>query len=260
MDAGKGRDPQLLLGLQNRQTSPLPTIVPERGFRSKFPIESLHITSEEKGERMGRERQRSIFSLDPSKPKTPQVISAFLQSAVIFGGPLLGMFAIERYPFLITDQSLYLGGLASISLFFLATFPLFRRNTLLQKMPLALKIVFRLGWGGCAAFLLLGIIGIANGFGTPLESREVAVVAKHQTLQREPVERTYYLAVRPWPGSRTVVELEAPRTTYDRLAVPIDRVDTPQNVLSEMPDAGQARLVIGKGRLGLDWLNTITPM
>jgi len=108
--------------------------------------------------------------------------------------------------------------------------------------------------------LAFGLVGIANGYLTPLETREVPVVAKHRTHQSDPALRTYYLAVRPWLGSRVVVELDGSRATYDRLNVPIDHIDTPQELLNEMPDAAQVRLVVGRGRLGLEWLKGIEPI
>ena len=46
----------------------------------------------------------------------------------------------------------------------------------------------------------------------------------------------------------------------DRLPVPIDHIDTPQELLNEMPDSTQVRLVVGRGRLGLEWLKGIEPI
>jgi len=59
--------------------------------------------------------------------------------------------------------------------------------------------------------LMLGLAGIANGYGTRLTTRDAAVVSKHSTSHRDPANRTYYVAIRAWPASRTVVELGAPR-------------------------------------------------
>ena len=85
----------------------------------------------------------------------------------------------------------------------------------------------------------------------------MAVVAKHTTRHSDPARRTYYVAMRAWPPSRTVVELGAPRDVYDRLSVPLVAIDTPQADLDAMPDAGHVRLVLGEGRLGLEWLKSI---
>jgi hypothetical protein len=90
-----------------------------------------------------------------------------------------------------------------------------------RGMPQFLKLQFRAGFGLCMTGLLLGLFGIANGYDTPLISRDVAVVAKHTTRHSDPARRTYYVAMRAWPPSRTVVELGAPREVYDRLSVPL---------------------------------------
>ena len=83
------------------------------------------------------------------------------------------------------------------------------------------------------------------------------MVAKRQTLQRDASRRTYYLAIRAWPDSRTVVELGAPRAVYDQLDVPLAAFETPQQVLDAMADAGYVKLTVGKGRFGLEWLKQI---
>ena len=168
-----------------------------------------------------RPEGRSPFSLDPSKPRGPQIVSIVWQSVNIFGGPLLFLIAAKYYPFLIQDRTLYIGGLASIIILFLASFALFHDNSFPHGMPGGAKLLFRAGWGLCTAGLLLGLGLLANGYGTPLISREAAVVSKRPTLHRDPSRRTYYLAIRAWPGSRTVVELSAPRDVYDRLDVPL---------------------------------------
>ena len=154
---------------------------------------------------------------------------------------------------------LYCGAICSIFFFFLSSFVVFRHDHSLYRFSLISRTLFRFGWGLSSAAFVWGIIGIANGLGTPLESRCVAVVAKHQTLQRNPANRTYYLAVRPWRESKAVVELECSRTTYDQLPVPINAIDTAQKVLSEMPGTDQVILTVGKGRFGLEWLKSIEP-
>jgi hypothetical protein len=54
-----------------------------------------------------------------------------------------------------------------------------------------------------------------------------------------------------------VAELGSPRTVYDQLDVPLAALDTPQQVLDAMPDAGYVKLTVGKGRFGLEWLKQI---
>jgi hypothetical protein len=200
---------------------------------------------------------RSPFALDPHKPFWPQIGSVIWQSLVIFGGPLIGLVTINHYPFLIADRTIYVGGGAGIVFWFLASFALFGSKSFPRGMPQFLKLQFRAGFALCMTFLLVGVFGIANGYDTPLISKDVAVVAKHGTRQSDPAKRTYYVAMRAWPPSRTVVELSAPRKVYDRLDVPRTEIDTPLEVLEAMPDRGTVRLIVGQGRLGLEWLKGI---
>jgi hypothetical protein len=203
------------------------------------------------------QRLRSLFGLDPSKPRLPQILSLIWQFGIIFGGPLLGLVTISHYPFLIQDRTLYILGLGSIVFWFLASFVIPHWSDFPRGTPLITKLQFRAGLGLCMTGLVLGVFGIANGYGTQLVSRDVSVVAKRQTLEHDASRRTYYLAIRAWPDSRTVVELGAPRTVYDQLDVPLAALDTPQQVLDAMPDAGSVKLTVGKGRFGLDWLKQI---
>ena len=200
---------------------------------------------------------RSPFSFDPAQPRGPQILAAVWQSAIIFGGPLLGLVTINSYPFLIEDRTLYIAGLLSIAFWFCASFVVPQLNDFPPGMPQSAKLAFRAGFGLCMTGLLLGIFGIANGYDTLVTTREVPVVAKHQTLERDPSRRTNYVAVRAWPNSRDVVELGAPIEVYDQLNVPLTTIHTPQTALNEMSDAGSVRLTIGKGRLGWEWLKGI---
>jgi hypothetical protein len=200
---------------------------------------------------------RSPFALDPGKPFWPQIISIVWQSLIIFGGPVIGLVTINYYPFLIQDRTLYIGGLSSIVFWFVASFVLYGKDDFPRGMPQFLILQFRAGYGLAMSFLLLGIAGIANGYNTPVIARDVAVVAKHATRHSNPARRTYYVAMRAWPSSRTVVELGAPRDVYDRLRVPLTAIDTPQEELDAMADSGSVRLILGEGRLGLEWLKGI---
>ncbi|MEA2823810.1 MAG: hypothetical protein QOF03_292 [Alphaproteobacteria bacterium] len=203
----------------------------------------------------GRPGLRNLFRLDPSKPYWPQILSIIGQFAIIFGGPSIALVTIAHYPFLIQDRTLYIGGLSSIGFWFLASFVV--ANDFPRGTPQSVKLIFRAGYGLCMTGLLLGLSGIANGYGMPLISRTAAVVSKRPTLQRDPSARTYYVATRAWSGSQTVVELGAPREVYDNLNVPITAYETPQTMLDAMPDAGHVRLILGQGRFGLEWLKRI---
>ncbi len=200
---------------------------------------------------------RSPFALDPDKPRLPQIISIVWQSLIIFGGPATGLVTINYYPFLIQDRTLYIGGLASVVFWFLASFALFGSEAFPRGMPQQLKLVFRAGFGLCISFLLLGLAGIANGYDTPLIARNVAVVAKHPTRHHDPANRIYYVSARAWPSSRAVVDLDTPREVYERLRVPVTAIGTPQEDLEAMADSGSVRLILGQGRLGLEWIKRI---
>lgn len=116
-------------------------------------------------------------------------------------------------------------------------------------MPQFLKLQFRAGYGLCMTFLLVGLFGIVNGYDTPLISRDVAVVAK--------ANRNNYVNMRAWPPSPAVVKLMASREVYGLLAVPRIDLDTPERDLEAMPDSGAVRLIVGEGRLGVEWLKAI---
>ena len=68
---------------------------------------------------------RSPFALDPTKPRLPQIGSMVGQFLIIFGGPAIGLITIKYYPFLIEDRTIYIGGVASILFWFLASFAMF---------------------------------------------------------------------------------------------------------------------------------------
>jgi hypothetical protein len=201
---------------------------------------------------------RSPFALDPTKPRWPQIGSMICQGSILFGGPALGLIAIKYYPFLVQDRVIYIGGISSLIFWFIASFAIFGDKYFPPGMPSSLKLPFRAGFALAMTFLLLGVSGIANGYDTPLVSRDVAVVAKRATRHSDPARRTYYVAARAWPLSRAVVELSASRYVYDRLKVPVNPVDTPQQELDRMPDDGTVRLSVGQGRFGIEWLKKIS--
>jgi hypothetical protein len=204
-----------------------------------------------------RPEGRSPFALDPTKPRLPQIASMSGQSLIIFGGPAIGLATVKYYPFLIEDRTIYIGGLVTIVFWFLASFAIYGSEDFPRAMPQLLKLQFRVGYGLCMTFLLLGLAGLINAYNTPLVGRDVVVVSKHTTRQSNPANRTYYVAMRAWPPSRTIVELGAPREVYDRLRVPITAIGTPQEELETMEDSGYVRLIVGEGRLGLEWLKQI---
>jgi len=200
---------------------------------------------------------RHPFALNPKKPAAPQIAWMVAQVAYILSGPLLGLLAINRYPFLVMDNTIYVVGLSSIAALFLLSFLLIRNSSLPRGLPVAQNLAFRAGLALCTTFLLLGIAGIVDGYGMPLTTRDVPAVAKHETLQRDRAKRVHYVSVRAWPGSPSVVDLDAPVAVYDRLDLPVTAIDTPQARLQAMPDRATVRLTVGEGRLGMPWLKAM---
>lgn len=209
---------------------------------------------------MGLRELREGLGLNAREPKSRQIVTILLWTVPLICGPALGLVFDAHYPFLVQDRTLYIGAAISVFFLFLFSFVALRRDRSLPRFPMPLRIVARLGWAIGSTSLVWGLIGIVNGAGMPVQSRQVSAVVKHHTLQRDPAQRTYYIAVRPWKGSRTVVELPGPRATYDQLPVPVNAIDTPLKVLDVMPDAGRVTLVVGKGRFGLEWLRSIEPV
>jgi hypothetical protein len=89
----------------------------------------------------------SPFALDPTKPFWPQVASGIGQGLVIFGGPVVGIVAINYYPFLIQDHTIYIGGISGVVFWFLASFAIFSKNDFPRGIPGLSKLEFRAGFG-----------------------------------------------------------------------------------------------------------------
>ena len=165
-------------------------------------------------------------------------VRLILTLALVIGSPTLAVVAIDHFQFL-DDRSLT----AAIILFavLIPLFFLFVRETYFPiGTPLYLRIVTRVGFALCSCALVVGVVGVANGYGTPGVARDVPCVAKRETLQRDEDRRTHYLSVRAWPGSPRVVEIPAPRDVYE-LASP----------------GSDVRLIVGRGRLGLEWIKGV---
>jgi hypothetical protein len=200
---------------------------------------------------------RSPFSFDPDQPLWPQILSATAQATVIFGGPVVGLIGISRFPALVTDATIYGLGLGSIFVLFLASFVLIPARSLPKGIPLGAALMFLAVWSLSATFLWLGAGLILNGYDTLLISRDVAVVGKRESLERDPTHRQYSLEVRAWPSSRFVTEVDTTRQVFEAASVPVVAVDTSEAMLLTMRDAGTASLTVGRGRLGLDWVQKI---
>jgi hypothetical protein len=192
-----------------------------------------------------------------NKSAAREIASTVAQVSYILAGPLLGLVAIRRYPFLVMDNTIYVVGLSSIAVLFILSFAVIRNSSLPRDLTVPQNVAFRAGVALCTTCLFLGIAGIIDGYAMPLTTRDVPAVAKHETLQRNRANRVHYVSVRAWPGSPNVVDLDAPMDVYDQLDLPLTAIDTPQAKLQAMPDLATVRLTVGEGRLGLPWLQAV---
>jgi hypothetical protein len=195
------------------------------------------------------------LSLDPSKPRGPQIARIAAQMFGILGGPVLGLIGMLRYPMLIPDRDLLIGGLASIMFWFAVSFFIMRGKAFPTGMPSAAKLMARFGIAVCATAWTVGFVGIANGCATPLIARDAPVAYKRTSRDSDPKRRSHYVGARLWSSSRDVVELSVPQAIFNRLDVP--DTGSAQPDLVAMPDRGHVRLSVGQGRFGIDWLHGV---
>jgi hypothetical protein len=186
------------------------------------------------------------WGFNPLKPLTPQLIASAAQMAFIFGGPLLMLYMIPRWPPLVEDRVLATIAVACMAFGFVASFVVIPNRTLPPRLPLIMNLLYRLGLGFSFAAWVAGVAGIANGYGTSTFVRDVPVVAKWGP----------YVYGRPWPGSQSVVAIDVSDSVYDGVEAPIAYIHEPETELEAMPDAAKVRLVLGKGRLGFDWIKS----
>jgi hypothetical protein len=167
------------------------------------------------------------------------------------------LFMIRRYLPLVEDWMLATVALACLLSIFLVSFLLVPGRNLPPKLPVPMRLMYRLGLGLCGTGWVIGLGGVANGYNTPIFVRDVPVVAKHESLERDRTRRSHSLLVRPWSGSRRVQDIDVSIPLYDALAVPVSRTRASYATLEAMPDSAQIRLVLGQGRLGLDWIKSV---
>src|SRR5205085_8190295 len=158
-----------------------------------------------------------------------------LSLAWIFGGPLLMLLAIDRYRFL--DGRTFTAAVVLYAVSIPLFFAIVPDRVFPTRTPLFARVMARAGWALCSCAMVIGALGLVNGLGTRLETRDVLCVAKRVTRQRDEHLRTHYLQELAWPGSKRSEEVPAPRRVYDATA-----------------PGSKVRLIIGKGRLGLEWL------
>ena len=204
---------------------------------------------------MSLERFRWLFGIDPRQPPAVQIARVIAPFALAVVGPAIALLAIRHYPFLIQDRTLYIAGLASLLGCALMTVGFVRVP---PEVPMWLRLKIRLGLGVLGTCWLLGTLAIINGYDMQVTHRQVPVVGKRRSLQRDPARRSYYLAVRPWPRTATVVELDAPFSVWEQIDAPVVDYHATQASLDSMSDRETVSLAVGRGRLGLEWLSGIS--
>jgi hypothetical protein len=184
-----------------------------------------------------------------------------LQSAWTALGVLVcagsGIVTIKYFPPLVTGDTFVRGAVALLAITFAGMFLLVRKTVFPPSVPVTARILARAGWALGVCFLGLGVFGIANGLGTPIESRLVDCVGKRMSREHNPDRRQYVLELRAWPQSSAVVEVDVPRSLYEYMNVPLVEVDTPPQALAALPARARVRLIVGKGRFGVEWIKGV---
>jgi hypothetical protein len=161
------------------------------------------------------------------------------------------------YPMLLTGRAFVIGGLGGVTLGFVASFFFIGDTWFPPGTPYFFKLQTRFGIGLCAFAWILGLLGIANSYATPLVIRDAPIVYKRTSTQADPNRRSHYVGARVWPSSRDVYEITVPRDLYDRLDVPETAPYVPQHNLDAPPTGELLRLAVGRGRFGIDWLSNV---
>jgi hypothetical protein len=199
--------------------------------------------------------RRPVF--DPSKPRGPQIAWLAAEMFGLLGGPIFGLIGMVRYPILIPDRVLVLGSLASIALWFAISFLFIRSKYFPNDMPNSARLMMRFGIAICATAWVIGLIDIANGYATPVITRDAAVAYKRASRDSNPDRRDYYFGARLWSSPRDIVEITVPRDLFNRVDVPNTDLERFHPAFHEMPNRGNVRLMVGQGRLGIEWLHGV---
>jgi hypothetical protein len=195
--------------------------------------------------------------LDPSKPRTPQIACLAAEMFGLLGGPIFGLIGMVRYPILIPDRVLVLGSLASIALWFAVSFLFIRSKYFPNDMPNSARLMMRFGIAICATGWAIGFVDIANGYATPVITRDAAVAYKRASRDSNPDRRNYYFGARLWSSPRDIVEITVPRDLFNRLVVPNTDLERSHPAFYAMPNRGSVQLAVGQGRFGIEWLHGV---
>ncbi len=195
---------------------------------------------------------------DPTKPRWIQILKIVAQMTAFFGGLLLSLVSMFLYPMLLTGPGYALVYLGGPLLAFGVTFFLIHGTWFPADMPQYARLQFRLGVGMCAAFTCAGLFGIVNGYRTPVVVEDFPMVYRRTSTPSDPQHMGYYVGTRVWPSSRDVYEVIVPRSLYMHLDdVPVVPTRITHRQIVAMPDQGNLRLRVGRGRLGVNWLSGV---
>lgn len=195
--------------------------------------------------------------LDPSKPRGPQIAAMAAQMFGLIGGPIFGLIGMLNYPLFVTDDTLALGGLASLVLWFLVSVLVIRSWYFPKDTAFSTKLLMHLGVAVCATGRAIGALDIANGYSTPVVTRDVPIAYKRASREADP---SYYVGARPWSSPSDIIEITVSRALFDRLDVPNTDLQTPQPDFGALPNRGHIRLLVGRGRFGIRWLRGLAQL
>lgn len=202
--------------------------------------------------KLGRSIKTPI--LDPSKPRGPQIAAMCALMCAIFGGPILGLIGMLKCPLLVPDDVLALGGLASVVAWSAVSLLVIGSRWCPKNMPLGSKLMMHMGFAVCATGWMIGALDIANGYGMPVLTRDVPIAYKRASREADP---SYYVGARPWSSPRNIIEITVSHALFDHLDVPDTDLQTPRPDYGALPNRGYIRLLVGRGRFGIEWLHGV---
>jgi hypothetical protein len=173
---------------------------------------------------------QQFFGFGPGVNPSRAALYLISSLVLLVGGPLLGLSAIDRYPWLVGDR-FWWGCVAAICGGALLYFVLMRgRWPSWATLPMKVGACF--GWSLTSAFLIFGLVAFANGSRSSTEMRDVNCIRK---------QHSRYLYVEAWPGSDEIAIINTPPVIYHRVHPP-----------------AVVRLQIARGALGIEWLQGVS--
>jgi hypothetical protein len=166
-------------------------------------------------------------------------MGVLVQVGGLLGGVVLGLAAVERYPFL--DPRTFTTLVWALPIVFAVSFIVIRADRFPPNTPPWARVMFRLGATIWFCGASVGIIGLANGIRSPVELRDVPCISKRRSGEDHQIKRAYYLTLQPWPGSAAFAEVRVRPVVWAAV-----RAGSP------------VRLAVGRGHLGLEWISDVS--